>query len=196
MLYIIVGIVALFFMVGIAISVFEPKIPQINNNDKFVYGPYTCGDKKLTIEQTFNVNRLEGASSLADITVTYGNMVFKQAHSFKDIIEQKTGKTLISSGGRLYEPAAWNSIGPDYYSSMQKGVTLPSQEELMSRGIRPDEKGQVILATIDSGSEDDLKAFAECFNLHKKQIYDQETNGSNGNPPYYLWYHKAYLLKL
>jgi hypothetical protein len=196
MLYIIIGVIGIFFVIGIVISIIKPQAPKISSNNKFVYGPYACNNKTLTIEQTFNANRLEGASSLADITVTYGDLVFKEAYTFQSLIEQKIGKTLISSGGLLYESDAWNSSGPDYFSSTQKSVTLPSQEELMSRGLKPDEKGLVILATASATTENDLQAFAECFNQNKKLIYDQETDGSQGNPPYFLWYYKAYLIKI
>ena len=166
-----------------------------DNNNKFSYGPYMCNGKALTIEQTFYINSLEGVSSLSDIRVVYGNIVFRPAYTFQSAIEKKIGKTLVSSGGLLYEEKNWDHGGVDYLSSTQKGVELPSQEELMSRGLQPIEKGMVVLATMDSASKDDLNSFAECFKQNKKIIYDQETSTASRKPPFYLWYTEAYLIR-
>jgi hypothetical protein len=163
---------------------------------QFFYGPYSCGDTSFTIAQTFFINRLAGASALDDITVRYGDIVFKQAYTFKNVLETKTKKTLISSGGFLYEKDDWDHGGNDYLSKTQEFSTLPSQEELISRNIQPTEKGQVILATMSAASSRDLKNFVDCFEKNKKQVYDDATNPSLGTPPYYLWYDNVYLIKI
>ena len=55
-----------------------------------VYGPYQCQDKKLTITQQHRVNNLEGAISMTDITVAFGEkLVFTSIYSFKKGFEEK-----------------------------------------------------------------------------------------------------------
>ncbi|MEI8337608.1 MAG: hypothetical protein WCF92_00495 [bacterium] len=93
MMYVIGGIVGLIILLGILNSYFFSKTKtSLPSKNHFVYGPYICNGKSLTIDQTFNINNLEGAYSLKDITVTYDNLVFKQAYTFKDVIEKKLGK--------------------------------------------------------------------------------------------------------
>lgn len=149
-----------------------------------IYGPYYCKDKSLIMKQTFNVNRLAGTSSMTDITITYdNNVVFTSIYSFKDTIEKRTGKTFRFDE---YEK---------YLDNTQKSVTLfPSQEELISRGVRTHENGRVVLGSMSTASSEDLQNFAECFNKNKKLIYDDEINKI---PPYqsYLYFDKAYLLE-
>jgi hypothetical protein len=187
MLYVILLLLAISFIVGIALSIVKPPMWRIGKtvgDTRFTYGPYSCNGKSLIIKQVFQENNLEGSSFLKDITVTYGeNLIFKNIYSFKKPIEGKTG--------RIFKFDEY----VNYLDSTQKGVLLPSQEELISRGFRPDEKGYVMLGSTSEASQEDLQDFAECFRQNKKMIYDQET-AEDQKSPLFLYYNKAYLIKI
>jgi hypothetical protein len=148
-----------------------------------VIGPFQCGNEDLKIIAVHSVNKLEGIASLRDITVTFGPaIVFRSHAAFKGELEAKNNKS--------YE--LFHEYEEDLDIS-QKYFLLPSQEELVNRDIRPDEKYRVVLATADASAEDKMSSFVSCFKQHKDAIYDTFKNKKTPQP---IFFDKVYFLKL
>lgn len=194
---IIMSILSILFLLFVAIgaviyvSAFKKtpttaKTIKVTNEYEYTFGPYSCSGKDIHIHIKYDVSKLAGAESIGYVEVTYGpNLTFKRLHVFKDIIQQQTTEDL-SYGGATEQ----------YVAKNYNGVALPSQEELIDRGINPtyNTKGAITLGTDSDVSEQELEEFAQCFSAHKKEIYDDIANKKN-DLPFYVWFDKAYLIK-
>lgn len=184
MIHIIVVLVVIFFCLGFLLVIFKPSIqlPLTEETKKVTFGPYTCSDSNLTIETEFYVNKLEGVSYLRNIIVSFGAIEFRDRGFYRQEIEKKIGKTFKSDEYR------------DYLENTKSGVTLPSQEELMARGWRPDESGYIsLVSTSKTATQLDIEKFAECFKQNRTAIYDKITDEKTG-PPAQMWFDRAYLV--
>lgn len=162
------------------------KTVKVNNEYEYTFGPYSCSGKDITIHLSYSVNKLAGANSIKKLQVTFGpSLTLQQLYVFTDIIQKQTTEDL-SYGGATEQ----------YVAKNYKGVVLPSQEELIDRGINPtyNAKGAITLGTDSNVSMQELEEFAQCFSVHKKEIYDDIANKKN-NLPFYIWFNKAYLIK-
>ncbi len=162
------------------------KTIKVNDEYDYTFGPYSCSGKDLTIHVSYSVSKLAGSSSIKNLEVTFGpNLTFKRLYTFKDIIQKQTIEDL-SYGGAI----------EDYMANNHEGVILPSQEELITRKINPayNYNGAITLGTDSNVPEQELKEFAKCFSVHKKEIYDDIVNKKN-DLPFYIWFNKAYLIK-
>lgn len=156
---------------------------KIQEYVEFVYGPFSCSEKQLTIKTEYSVNNLEGATFLTGFTMTFGNnIVFKEIHFFEKEISEKL-KTRFKFDD-------YN----DYLEKNFSSLILPSQEELIARQYRPDSRYLIRIGTQSQVTDGEKQAFLECFKKNKDLIYDKVVKARPEGPPQALYFEKVYFL--
>lgn len=156
---------------------------KIQESVEFVYGPFSCTNDHLTINTKYSVNNLAGVTFLTDFTMTYGStIVFKDINFFRKEYSEKSKTDFKFDEFRKY-------LDKNFPSS-----PLPSQEELIARNYRPDERYFINIGTQSPMTTDEREAFLECFKKNKDAIYDNAIKSPPDGPPQAIIFGKVYFL--
>lgn len=180
-------ILAVLLVAGIALSFtsMRKSIGPISKDGTVNYGPYMCGSTPLSVDVTYNMNRLEGAQSVKDFTVRYGEVTLKNVRAFQTDALKDAGKPYFQFDE--YEK---------YLDAKMAKVSPSSAVDITARGtLYHDYKNRLLLGSNELKSQQELEEFASCFSSVKEKFFDDQAVSTKEAGVFPVYFEKAYLIK-